>query len=99
MKKKDKKDKKKSEGGDSIAPESVTPKLDTSNWPLLLKNYDLLNVRTAHYTPLPSGSSPLKRSLEDYVRYVVCVDETCARVYYLLYFLFIYDYPLLDTES
>uniref|UniRef100_A0A4W4H4E1 H/ACA ribonucleoprotein complex subunit DKC1 n=1 Tax=Electrophorus electricus TaxID=8005 RepID=A0A4W4H4E1_ELEEL len=43
-------------------------KLDTSQWPLLLKNFDKLNIRTAHYTPLPHGSNPLKRSIHDYVR-------------------------------
>ncbi|XP_051877505.1 H/ACA ribonucleoprotein complex subunit DKC1 [Pristis pectinata] len=51
-----------------IAPESKTVKLDTSHWPLLLKNFDKLNVRTAHYTPIPSGCSPLKREIADYVR-------------------------------
>ncbi|XP_065059872.1 H/ACA ribonucleoprotein complex subunit DKC1-like [Rhopilema esculentum] len=50
-----------------IKPTSLAAKLDTSNWPLLLKNYDKLNVRTGHYTPLPCGSSPLKRELKDYV--------------------------------
>ncbi|XP_065644367.1 H/ACA ribonucleoprotein complex subunit DKC1 isoform X2 [Hydra vulgaris] len=50
-----------------IKPTSVIPKLDTSKWPLLLKNYDRLNVRTGHYTPIPSGSAPLKRSLKDYL--------------------------------
>lgn len=42
---------------DVIKPEpaSHTPKLDTSNWPLLLKNYSTLNVRTSHYTPIPCG--------------------------------------------
>ena len=44
-----------------IAPQSSTPKLDTSKWPLLLKHYDKLNVRTGHYTPIPSGYTPLKR--------------------------------------
>ena len=29
--------------------------------------YDRLNVRTGHYTPLPCGSAPLKRSLRDYM--------------------------------
>eukprot|EP00632_Arachnochrysis_sp_CCMP2950_P013609 CAMPEP_0185700286 /NCGR_PEP_ID=MMETSP1164-20130828/7408_1 /TAXON_ID=1104430 /ORGANISM="Chrysoreinhardia sp, Strain CCMP2950" /LENGTH=642 /DNA_ID=CAMNT_0028367233 /DNA_START=175 /DNA_END=2102 /DNA_ORIENTATION=+ len=53
-----------------IAPSSVTPKLDTSRWPLLLKHYDRLNVRTAHYTPIPeAGHSPLRRPLEEYLRY------------------------------
>ena len=55
--------------GDAIAPSSVTPKLDTSKWPLLLKDYDKLNVRTAHYTPIPSGCSPLKRPLAEYLKY------------------------------
>ena len=50
-----------------IKPTSITAKLDTSQWPLLLKNYDKLNVRTGHYTPLPCGSSPLKRALNDYL--------------------------------
>merc|ERR1712025_1357983 len=36
--------------------------------PLLLKNFDKLNVRTNHYTPLPHGASPLKRDLQNYVR-------------------------------
>ena len=46
-----------------IKPTSVTPPLDTSKWPILLKNYDKLNVRTGHYTPLPNGFSPTKRPL------------------------------------
>lgn len=50
-----------------IKPTSITAKLDTSQWPLLLKNYDKLNVRTGHYTPLPCGSSPLKRDLKEYL--------------------------------
>lgn len=50
-----------------IKPTSIVGKLDTSQWPLLLKNYDKLNVRTGHYTPLPCGSSPLKRDLKDYL--------------------------------
>ena len=52
-----------------IKPQSFTPSLDTSQWPILLKNYDRLNVRTGHYTPLPSGYSPLKRPLAEYIRY------------------------------
>merc|ERR1712164_22554 len=51
-----------------IEPEKITPTLDTSKWPLLLKNYDQLNVRTGHYTPINAGCSPLKRTLHDYVR-------------------------------
>lgn len=52
-----------------IKPQSFTPSIDTSQWPILLKNYDRLNVRTGHYTPLPSGFSPLKRPLAEYIRY------------------------------
>ncbi|GLT63158.1 hypothetical protein SLA2020_357390 [Shorea laevis] len=52
-----------------IKPQSFTPPIDTSQWPILLKNYDRLNVRTGHYTPLPSGYSPLKRPLAEYIRY------------------------------
>ncbi|XP_063169422.1 H/ACA ribonucleoprotein complex subunit DKC1 isoform X1 [Candoia aspera] len=51
-----------------IKPESRVAQLDTSQWPLLLKNFDKLNVRTAHYTPLPSGCNPLKREISEYVR-------------------------------
>ena len=43
--------------------------MDTSHWPLLLKNYDKLHVRTARYTPIPSGHTPLKRPLAEHLRY------------------------------
>ncbi|OAE29539.1 hypothetical protein AXG93_4486s1110 [Marchantia polymorpha subsp. ruderalis] len=59
-----------------IKPQSSTPALDTSQWPILLKNYDKLNIRTGHYTPIPTGHSPLKRPLFDYVRYgVINLDK------------------------
>ncbi|CAO3688720.1 unnamed protein product [Rhizopus stolonifer] len=59
-----------------IKPTASTPSIDTSKWPLLLKNYNQLNVRTGHYTPIPSGSSPLKRPLDEYVRYgVINLDK------------------------
>lgn len=57
------------EGDFLIKPEAIVPKLDTSKWPLLLKNYDKLNVRTGHYTPIPAGSTPLRRSLKEYLSY------------------------------
>jgi hypothetical protein len=52
-----------------IKPSSSVPVLDTSKWPLLLKNYDKLNVRTGHYTPIPAGYTPLRRPLKEYVSY------------------------------
>jgi H/ACA ribonucleoprotein complex subunit 4 len=59
-----------------IPPEKHTPTLDTSQWPLLLKNYHLLHVRTAHYTPLPTGSSPLARSLQQHLSYgIINIDK------------------------
>ncbi|KAK8213549.1 centromere/microtubule-binding protein cbf5 [Zalaria obscura] len=50
-----------------IKPENISPTLDTSNWPLLLKNWDQLLVRTGHFTPIPAGSTPLKRDLKSYI--------------------------------
>uniref|UniRef100_A0A7S3UZ88 PUA domain-containing protein n=1 Tax=Aplanochytrium stocchinoi TaxID=215587 RepID=A0A7S3UZ88_9STRA len=83
--KKDKKKKRKSEAAENgngksvgelqvegdfvIKPEKSTPSLDTSEWPILLKNFDKLNIRSSHYTPIPSGHTPLKRPLTEYVRY------------------------------
>jgi len=66
-----------SEGADFvIEPSSETPKLDTSKWPLLLQNYDQLHVRTAHYTPIAKGCSPLKRPLQEYMRYgIINLDK------------------------
>lgn len=59
-----------------IAPSSHTPKIDTSQWPLLLRNYSELNVRTSHYTPIPTGSSPLSRPLKDHISYgVINLDK------------------------
>jgi H/ACA ribonucleoprotein complex subunit 4 len=52
-----------------IKPEADETRLDAIKWPLLLKNYDKLCVRTGHYTPIPAGHSPLKRPLYDYIRY------------------------------
>lgn len=59
-------------GDYAIKSEAVAPKLgasearnfvyleadpsDTSQWPLLLKNYDKLLVRSSHFTPIPSVS-------------------------------------------
>eukprot|EP00434_Breviolum_minutum_P022443 symbB.v1.2.019809.t1/scaffold1628.1/size108896/6 len=52
-----------------IKPEDSQKPIDTSKWPLLLKNYSKLLVRTGHYTPLPFGCSPLTRPLEAYLLY------------------------------
>lgn len=62
-------------GDYAIKPESSQPKLDTSQWPLLLKNYDKLLVRSAHFTPIPTGCSPLKRDIATYVKSVQPVSS------------------------
>ncbi|KAF8078488.1 putative rRNA pseudouridine synthase [Lyophyllum atratum] len=56
------------EGEFSIKSEANAPRLDTSEWPLLLKNYDKLLVRSSHFTPIPSGCSPLKRDIATYIK-------------------------------
>lgn len=59
-----------------LQPQTTTPQLDTSQWPLLLKGYDKLHVRTAHFTPIPMGSTPLKRDLSTYIKYgVINLDK------------------------
>ncbi|KAH7691296.1 Nucleolar protein K01G5.5, partial [Aphelenchoides avenae] len=55
------------EGEFSVKPTSEGPKLTSDKWPLLLKNFDKLNIRTGHYTPLAEGCSPLKRDIKNYV--------------------------------
>jgi H/ACA ribonucleoprotein complex subunit 4 len=49
--------------------ESTVP--DTSQWPLLLKNFSQLLCRSGHFTPLPSGHSPLKRPIRELLKYGV----------------------------
>ncbi|KAH8725220.1 centromere/microtubule-binding protein CBF5 [Phaeosphaeriaceae sp. PMI808] len=50
-----------------IKPAAAAPAIDTSDWPLLLKNYSDLLVRTSHYTPIPQGCAPLSRDLKSYI--------------------------------
>jgi len=68
-------------GDFAIKSEKAAPQLDTSQWPLLLKNYDKLLVRSSHFTPIPSGSSPLKRDITSYVRYVLMIYFTLTCFY------------------
>ena len=51
----------------TIKPEASTPAVDTSDWPLLLRNYNRLLVRTGHFTPIPVGCTPLKRDLKSFI--------------------------------
>ncbi|KAH8252657.1 hypothetical protein KR032_001093 [Drosophila birchii] len=56
------------QGNFHIKPSSKIAELDTSQWPLLLKNFDKLNIRSNHYTPLAHGSSPLNRDIREYMK-------------------------------
>lgn len=50
--------------------------MQSKDWPLLLKDYDKMNVLNSHYTPIPYGSMPLKRSLKEYLKYgVINLDK------------------------
>lgn len=50
--------------------------VDTSEWPLLLKNYAALNVKSTQYTPIPMGNSPLNRPLSEHLKYgVINLDK------------------------
>ena len=41
-----------------------------------MQHYDKLNVRTGHYTPIPTGHTPLRRPLKEYIRYgVINLDK------------------------
>ncbi|PWN36914.1 putative rRNA pseudouridine synthase [Meira miltonrushii] len=60
--------KKQVNGDFMIKPESGGAQLSTDQWPLLLKNYDKLLVRSSHFTPIPHGCSPLKRDLVQYIK-------------------------------
>jgi len=60
----------------TIKPSKGGASIDTSTWPLLLKNYDKLNVKTNHFTPLPCGYSPLNRPIDVLKKYgVINLDK------------------------
>lgn len=59
-----------------IKPSEEGPKIKSEEWPLLLKNYHKMNVLSTHYTPIPAGSTPLKRALKEYLKYgVIILDK------------------------
>lgn len=43
--------------------------LPPENWPLLLKNYTSMNVRSNHFAPVEGGWCPLLRPLKEYLNY------------------------------
>lgn len=50
---------KKAEEDYSIKPQAVTPSIDTSSWPLLLKNYDKRKLLLPPASFLPRGEPRL----------------------------------------
>eukprot|EP01083_Nonionella_stella_P211349 764275_1 len=61
----------------TLKSSNAPSKSNSADWPLLLKNYDKMNVRTNHYTPIISaGCTPLKRPIKEYLKYgVVNLDK------------------------
>lgn len=51
-----------------LKPSEEKAKVNSDSWPLLLRNFDKLNVRTNHFTPLPYGCSPEKREISEYIK-------------------------------
>lgn len=59
-----------------IKPSENGEKINSSEWPLLLKNYHKMNVLSSHYTPIPAGSVPHKRNLKEYMKYgIINLDK------------------------
>lgn len=51
-------------------------KNNTNDWPLLLKDYDKLHVKTGHFTPLSNGYSPIARPIDELKNYgVINLDK------------------------
>lgn len=64
------------QGDFSLPSKTEVPELDCSDWPLLLKDFDKLKVRTGHYTPSTRGFNPLKRPMDQYLSYgVINLDK------------------------
>lgn len=75
MSKPEKKSKKEASGHTAV-PSKTAESTDTSNWPLLLRNFSQLSIKSSHYTPLESGHNPEKRPLRDYMNYgVINLDK------------------------
>ncbi|XP_003701715.1 dyskerin pseudouridine synthase 1 Nop60B [Megachile rotundata] len=61
-----------------LEPSEEIVKLEYKDWPLLFKNFDRMLTRTKHFTPLTSGSTPLHRSLSEYIKSgCINLDKPC----------------------
>ena len=51
-------------------------KTNSADWPFLLKNFAKMNIKETKYTPIAAGSTPLKRSLKEHLKYgVINLDK------------------------
>ncbi|KAM0685837.1 H/ACA ribonucleoprotein complex subunit dkc1 [Conglomerata obtusa] len=56
----------------------MTSFTNSANWPLLLKNYEQMNIKSLHYTPESCGHTPLNRPINEYLKYgIVTIDKPC----------------------
>ncbi|KAL9647798.1 hypothetical protein ABK040_001341 [Willaertia magna] len=61
---------------DSLPTNLPEKTLNSNDYPELLKNFNELNSRTGHYTPIPAGNTPNKRKLDEYLKYgVINLDK------------------------
>lgn len=59
-----------------IIPDTKKPQIDTSDWPLLLKNISTLNTKTNHFTPCTNGYNPVNRPIDVHMKYgVINLDK------------------------
>ncbi|KAL0233202.1 hypothetical protein GEMRC1_011947 [Eukaryota sp. GEM-RC1] len=57
-------------------PPQTTDEIKPEQWPLLLKDFDKMVVKSNHYTPIASGWSPFKRPIKEYMKYgVINLDK------------------------
>ena len=71
-----KKESKKAEEKQFSIPSKNNDQTDTSNWPLLLRNFAQLSVKSSHYTPLNNGFNPEKRPLAEHLNYgIINLDK------------------------
>ncbi|VDP84357.1 unnamed protein product [Echinostoma caproni] len=52
----------------AVISENKKPVLDCSQWPLLLKNVHLMNVRECHFEADTTGYSPLHRPIDEHIQ-------------------------------
>ena len=61
---------------DALPTQLPAVPLDTSDYPLLLRGFEKMTVRSTHYTPIEAGASPEKRPIQEYIR---CVSRSAPR--------------------